>query len=230
MSDFQEGNYDNCTLKEATFGEGDFGPQWVLTFDVSGVNRTVYLSCGTDQPDKNGKTGLEKTVATLAKMGWNQDFDNPQFTEPVQNLYMKVNANGKDRWYISDGAYKVAPASQDQRQNFKTAFRAANGAPKPAATRPTPAPTKAPARPGAAPARPGSSTHASTGTVPLITAKDLDEAWAAIQKTKPSVTSESFYGAIETYSAEQKIAEAAFTPTHWSAIVEICTLPDAPFA
>ena len=226
--DYAEGNYDNCPIREATFGEGDFGPQWVFVFDVSGTNRNVYLSCGTDRTDKNGKTDLEKTVATLATMGWNQDFDDPKFDAAVCDLYMKINASGKERWYISTGSYKVAPASQDQRQNFKTAFRAANGAPKPAGARPAPATTTAPPKPAAAPARPTAPAKPAPkgGAIP----KNGDEAWAAIIKARPDADSVNFWNLVAQIGEENSVAEADFTPALWQKVVDAATLPDAPFA
>lgn len=226
--DYAEGDYNQCELKEATFGEGDFGPQWVLTFDVQGAKKIVYLGTGTDQTDQNGKTALDRTVATLGKMGWNQDFDNPIFTGTHFDLYMKRNANDKERWYISSGAYNVKPASTDMKQQFKTAFRAANGAPKPAGARPAPAATTAPARPAAAPARPTAPAKPAPkgGAIP----KNGDEAWAAIIKVRPDADSVNFWNLVAQIGEENSVAEADFTPALWQKVVDAASLPDAPFA
>ena len=227
--DYTEGNYDNCPIKEMTFGEGDFGPQWVITFDVQGANKIVYLGTGTDRVDQNGKTDQEKTVATLAAMGWNRDFDNPKCEVETCNLRMKINANGKERWYISDGKFNVKPASVDQRQNFMTAFRATVGAPKPAGARPAAATATAPARPTAAPARP---TTAPAKPAPKggAIAKNADEAWSAVIKVLPKADSVTFWNIVAQIGEENSIAEADFTPALWQKVVDAASLPDAPFA
>lgn len=228
MSDFQDGNYDNCPLKEATFGEGQFGPQWVMVFEVGNAKKIVYLSCATDKTDDNGKTSLDKTVETLGKMGWNQNFDEPTFEVAACDLYAKTNSAGTQRWFISSGNYKVAPASTDQRQQFKTAFRAVNGAPKPSGARPAAATTTAPARPTAAPARP--TAPAKPAPKGGAIAKNADEAWSAVIKVLPKADSVTFWNIVAQIGEENSIAEADFTPALWQKVVDAASLPDAPFA
>jgi hypothetical protein len=210
MSDFQEGNYDNCTLLEAVFGDSDYGPQWYLTFQVGDAKRTVYLGTGTDRVGNDGKTDEQKTAETLHRIGWNKDFDNPKFEQQVFELYMKVNNAGKERWYISNGNFKPKPTAEGQRQKFLSAYRATVGSsPVPSATKPNAA---APARPSQAPSRPATKPDDAAIT-------NTDEAWAAVIKGNDKITSDKFYETIEKYEKKNRKKEAAFSPEDWSAIV-----------
>jgi len=226
-----EGNYSNCKLLEAVFADSDYGPQWVLTFNVDGVKRTCYLSTNEDKEIKDGKNALQLTVETLNSMGFNGNVEDPQFSPEVYDqgieLYCKhsQNKNGetKERWYVSSG-FKQTPASRDAANNFKTRWKAMSGQnPRPAAARPTPAPARPAAAPVRAPSRPTNTQR------PLVTANNADEAFSKIQEKVPDITGDRFYSLIDGYSADNNKAEAAFTSQDWSKIVEIGTLPEAPF-
>jgi len=138
-----EGNYYGTIKKAVTSQSKNGKPQICITFDVthfanggdweplsSNQERTVFLFL-TD-------AAWEYTEKKLMGLGFNGDFDDPQFTEQNATLECTVELyEGKERekWDISGGGYEPERAPTDVIRTLNAKWRSRAGTP---ATTPKP--------------------------------------------------------------------------------------------
>ena len=218
-----EGRYDNCILKEATFGTTSKGtPVFALTFDIgNGVARTVSLYYS----DK----ARERTNETLASLGFNGDPENPRFRDDLYEtgtaLRMKhemYEEKQQEKWYIDSGF--VRPATSDQVQNFKSEWRANYGTKPPSANKPAPGKTAAQAK--APPARSAPARKKDDGDVlDTSSVTDKQSAFDFATKNNKELTDEKWIEAIEKREQKSKRSEDDFKAEDWKEIAASLSIP-----
>lgn len=205
---FEPGNYANCDLKEAITSTTKNGlPQMILTFAIgdTGATRTVRFMLNNDTKGKDGKTNLERSTESLQGLGFDGNFEDPQFSAANGvTLYMKLgeyNGQPQEEWNIGR---KYEKAGGNILANLKSSYRALAGAqPRPASAKP-PAPAPTP------PARKGPPS-----TDPLAKVADLQTAWDHANAINKSLTEDAWVGIIADIAKETKRTEAQFTVADW---------------
>lgn len=222
---FEPGNYANCNLKEAITSTTKNGhPQMILTFAIAdtGMTRTVRFMLNNDTKGKDGKTNLERSTESLQGLGFDGNFEEPQFTAAQGvTLYMKLgeyNGQPQEEWNIGR---KYEKAGGNVLANLKSSYRALAGSqPRPANAKP-PAPAPTP------PARKGPPSTVPAKDQPLDTSgvTDLQTAWDFATKNNPGLSETRWVESIADIAKKTKRKEEAFTVEDWRALALDCSLP-----
>ena len=207
------GNYTG-NLVEWEVGEAKTGtPQVVLVFEVDNSRRTVFLALSD--------AAWQYTEDKLRLMGFNGDFENPDFAKPDGvPLYCKHDTyQGKtgEKWDVSTGM-NVTPAKADVRKTLTRRWASQNAKPSrpstsapPARSAPPPAETTRSAPP------PADDDAAPSSTFEEIT--DKNACW--------SYWEDIFKGAVDVGHWQEVIREvangrkeSAFTADDWRAVAK----------
>ena len=220
-----EGNYDNCVLKEAVTTESQGGnPMLVLTFDVGGgTTRSVRFMLNDGDKGKDGKTNLERSGEQLTRIGFNGDFKDPKFNESLYTGGTKLrckhgeyNGNPQEEWSLGF-SYDQAPESSldSLSRNWRARF---GSSPKPAGgAKPAPTPSRTP------PAR----TPPKKANDPLdpVDVTDMDSAFKFAVDRNPKLSDDRWAASIGEHVKKFKVKEEAFTEQHWQAVAVDCAIP-----
>lgn len=219
-----EGNYNNCVLKEAVVTNSQAGnPMMVLTFDVGGgTTRSVRLMLNDDNKGKDGKTNLERSGESLDRHGFNGDFSDPKFNENVYTEGITLRCkhgeyDGKPQEEWSFGfSYEKAPDNSLQALNRN--YRARFGA-KPSKPSGTPPPSRTP--PSRTP--PAKKEEGDITDVSGVT--DMDTAFKFVMQHNSGCTDDEWQKKIAEREVKAKRKEAAFTEKDWQEVATNCVVP-----
>ncbi len=222
---FNPGNYDDCNLKESVTSTTQKGlPQMVLTFSIgdSGQNRNVRFMLNNDTRGKDGKTNLERSIEQLQRLGFNGDFENPEFAAATGvTLAMKYgtyNGNQTEEWNLG---FKHEKAAGNVLTDLNRSYRALAGSqPRPANAK-SPAPSTPPARKGPAP----STVPAKEQPLDTSGVTDLQTAWDFATTNNPGLSETRWVEGIAAIAKKTKRKEEAFTVEDWRTLALDCSLP-----
>lgn len=223
-----EGNYDGCVLKESVTSMSTNGhPQMLLTFNIPsiGANRTVRFMLNADKVGKDGKTNLQRSADQLQRLGFNGDFENPDFGNEVKTtgttLRMKwgqYNGQPQEDWSLG---FVQEKAPTNVLSNLNRQYRAVAGAqPRPASAKP-PAPTRTP------PARtpPAPAPEVNNDAVDVSAVVDRDTAFNCALSNFADMSDFQWNAAIVKREKAIKRKEAAFTEDDWKAVATDLSIP-----
>lgn len=224
----EPGNYDNCVLKESVTSTTKNGhPQMVITFSIAntGVNRTVRFMLNSDKKGKDGKTNIERSVEQLQRLGFNGNFEDPDFSAEVKTtgttLRMKVNEwEGKQQEEWSLG-FKHEKAAGNVLTDLNKTYRAlAGGQPRPASAKPAATP---PAR--TPPARTPPPKQAEPDAIDVSTVVDRDTAFSVALSNYADMSDGDWNEAIVKQEKASKRKEDAFTADDWKRVATDLSIP-----
>jgi len=220
---FEPGTYQG-TVAEAVTSEKNGKDQVVLTFDVTAMaengewravpqeQRRIYLFL-TD-------AAWPYTQDRLAAMGFNGDFDTPQFSKPTQNLVCRhetYNGELREKWDLAGGGGGIEKAAPDRIMRLNAKWQSKANSP---AT--TGAPVAPPAPGGApAPAPAAQSTLAKNVST-------RDQAWEFMLRDAGGDAAKAgtyWSQATEAVTKATGKPEAGFGPAEWQQVAEHVDIP-----
>ena len=216
---FEQGAYKGMLLK-AEFGQAKTGTaQWCLSFDVGGNLRIVFLSCSD--------ASMEYTIEKMARLGFNGDTDNPQFSPAVMEDHIvdlackheTYQGKTQEKWDIRV-SFTPTPASSDAKTRFKHAWKQSTAG---VAKKPTPTLSKpsAPAasKPKAGPP-PEEPPFEHKGGSELEFNKDAAwDAWSEAAGGNPDVA--KWKQAVQKVAKESNMPEGKFGHEQWFAVSQL---------
>ena len=220
MELWPEGYYD-ATFKSGELEEANGKDRWVFKFEVNGTTKIVYGYY------TGGAAAI--TEENLVRLGFNGDFENPQFSPPADiqigckhDIY---EGKTKEQWSIGK-AFASTPVAGDRLKRLSAEWRAKHGGqPKPPTTKP-PTPAK-PAAPAPKKAPPPPDDDEVESTFPAhFKAATKDEAWDQfVANNNGTADVAKWKAAVKKVSTKSNKREGEFGEIEWSSVVTEASLP-----
>lgn len=220
------GNYDGCALKESVTSTTKNGlPQMILTFSIAntGATRPVRFMLNNDKKGRDGKTNLERSTEHLQRLGFNGNFEDPEFSnanDVTLNMRMgEYNGQPQEEWQLG---FKHEKAASNVLNDLNRSYRAlAGGSPTPASAKKAPAPP--------APAKKGPPAKEDAPIFDTSDVTDRDTAFQCGLKYKPDLNDDNWNACVIKCEKASKRKEANFTVEDWQAVAYELAALSLPF-